>query len=137
MDNGEPQCEQLQRPQIVDLLQAHEVFTDQAGAVLARPAARVDIRAAIKRLRESAQPQQIEKLLSVLQTQLRRREWVQPQQVVAALEGVAAETVEVEARAARHEDSLPARSAVPEALDVRPSAGRRGQPARGSPAAAW
>ena len=86
--------------------------------MLARPAAGLDLRAAEIRLGEAAEGKQIPKVVASGQPELGCRQGMQAQQVVAALERVAAEVVHVEARASGHQDTHAFRPCVIQTLQV-------------------
>ena len=116
---GQAQHQQLEMPEVLDALERRDLVAHQPGAVLARPATRL-----VPRCRRGTAPGNPPSVSSVrksrrrTQPQLRRRERVQPQQVVAALQRVAAEAVEVEPSAAGDEDALSAPTAVVQTLEI-------------------
>ena len=114
------QHEQFDVAQIMHALQAGEFLPNEQGAVLARPAARLELRAAEIGFRKTTQRQQVAQRRDGPQVQFSHGQGVQAQEVVSPLERIAAEAIKVQPPAAGHEDLLPRRPVVEEALEVIP-----------------
>src|SRR5512139_704373 len=93
---GKAQGQELEIPEILDSLETGDVLADEAAPVLAGPSARLHLGSAEKRLGKASQGQKVAELRRGLEAELRRGERVQPEHVVAPLERVSAEPVEVE-----------------------------------------
>jgi hypothetical protein len=105
---------------------ARPVLSHEAVAVLARPPPRLDLGARQEGFREAAEREKVAQLGGRLQGQLGGREGVEPEHVVATLQRIAPEAVEVQLRAAGDQNPLAGTPAVSNA-----STGLAG-PCRGS-----
>jgi hypothetical protein len=112
--------EQLEVPQVLNPFEGGHVFANEAGAVLARPSPRLHLAAAQVGLGEPPERQEVGQLLPGSQRQFGGRERVEAEEMVAALQRIASEPVQVQAPAARHQDALPGPAAVVDALEVVP-----------------
>ena len=119
---GQRQHEQLEAAEVGHALEARDLVAQEAGAVLARPPVRLHLRAAEERLRESSEGQEVGHGRLRVDAELRHRELVEPEEVVAALQRVAAEAVEIEAGAARDQDPLARAPPVVQTLEPVPPA---------------
>ena len=113
---GQPDGQPLDGAQVADPLQVAQVLGDQPHAVGARPAAGGVRRVAQPGFGEAAPVEQPRQPLRVGDAELGHRQRMQAQQVVAALQGVAAVAVVVEPAAAGHQDARAA-AAVVDALE--------------------
>ena len=125
MERGEPTSSGRRRtsssrlPEVLDPLQAQPRPRARDGC--GTPATSGAPRPRDPPRKGSGKPAERQELLQIAgraQAQLGHGEGMQAQEVIAALQRVAAEAVEVEARAARDQDALAAAPAVVEALQV-------------------
>src|SRR4029077_17431830 len=113
-----PEHQQLHAAEILDPLQAHQLLAHQQVPVLPRPAARLHLRAAEKRLWKAAKGEELPQLLRRLEPQLGHRQRVEMKQVISALKRISRIAIEVEPRTAGDEDALPFPAAVIKPLQV-------------------
>ena len=112
--------EQLQRSQIVHALQIRDLLAHEHATVFARPALGLSAGAGEEWLRKAAKRQELAEIRRALDAQLCDGQRVHPERMVAALQRIAAEAVEVELGAARDQDLLAGLLVVVETLQVVP-----------------
>ena len=103
---GQAQHQLFQAAEVADACQSGHVFPEHARTLMTGPAARLDLAAAEPGLGEPAEIQQLREALRVRDVRLDDRQRMQPQQVIPALQRVAAKTEELQAPAPGHQNAL-------------------------------